>query len=270
MTYDFDRAVPRKGTYSMKYDDKGFFEAIVPGVRLDDDTVRIMLADMDFQCPPAITQALHRVADFGNFGYVTANAAPEFRPSIINWYRRRFGYEIAPEEIVYSGGAIDGVERAITAFSQPGDGVILCYPVYSHFTSSVKKLGREIVSCHLLYDGDSNYEMDWAAFERCCSQEQNRVFVLCSPNNPLGIVWTPEELRKMAAICKANDVVLVSDEIHSDFVRSYATHTPILAIRASTSWASTALTASSPTKPCGTPLPQAMSQPSPLPLPWPP
>lgn len=229
MTYDFNYAAPRKGTYSMKYDDKGFFEAIVPGVRLDDDTIRIMLADMDFQCPPAITKALHRVADFGNFGYVTANAAPEFRDSVIGWYQRRFGYNIKPEEIVYSGGAIDGVERTITAFSKPGDGVILCYPVYSHFTSSVKKLERKIADCHLLYDGESNYEMDWPAFEQRCADPNNKIFVLCSPNNPLGIVWTPDELRKMAAICKANDVVLVSDEIHSDFVRGHAKHTPVLA-----------------------------------------
>lgn len=229
MKYDFDHAVPRKGTYSMKYDDKGFFEAMVPGIRLDDDTIRVMLADMDFRCPPAITRALHRVADFGNFGYVTADSTPAFRQSIVDWYARRFQCAIRPEDIVYSCDALDGVEQTINAFSKPGEGVILCYPVYSHFTSSVQRLGRRIVSCHMNYDGEGGYSMDWDKFEAACADPANKVFVLCSPSNPLGIVWTAEELRRMAAVCRANGVVLVSDEIHSDFVRKGKKHIPILA-----------------------------------------
>ena len=229
MAYDFDHPAKRRGTFSMKYDDDAFFRAIIPNIRLDDDTIRIMLADMDFQCAPAITKALHKAADFGNYGYVTPDTAPRFRGSIIDWYKRRYGYEIHPEEIVYSSGALDGVEQTIAAFSQPGDGVILTYPVYSHFTSSTLRLGRKVVSCHMLYDGEGNYKMNWDAFEAVCEKPENKVFVLCSPNNPLGIVWTPEELQKMAAICRANNVVLVSDEIHSDFVRAGVKHTPILA-----------------------------------------
>ena len=229
MAYDFDHPAKRRGTFSMKYDDDGFFRALIPNIRLDDDTIRIMLADMDFQCAPAITKALHKAADFGNYGYVTPDAAPRFRGSIIDWYRRRHGLCIRPEEIVYSSGALDGVEQTIAAFSRPGEGVILTYPVYSHFTSSVLRLGRKIVSCHMLYDGEGGYSMDWAAFEAACAKPENKVFVLCSPCNPLGIVWTAQELQKMAAICKENGVVLVSDEIHSDFVRAGVRHIPILA-----------------------------------------
>lgn len=229
MQYDFDHAVPRRGTYSMKYDDKAFFESFVPNIRLDDNTIRLMLADMDFHCAPAITRALHRVADFGNYGYVTVDSAPEFRQSIVAWYKHRFNCTIHPEEIVYSCGALDGVEQTIASFSHPGDGVILLYPVYSHFTSSVLRLGRKIVSCHMEYDGNSHYSIPWESFETVCADPTNKVFVLCSPSNPLGIVWTPEELERMATICRTNNVVLVSDEIHSDLIRQGSKHTPIIA-----------------------------------------
>lgn len=229
MTYDFDKPVYRKGTYSMKYDDKRFFEAFVPNIRLEDDTARFMLADMDFHCPEPITKALHRVADFGNYGYISLGGVPEFQASIIHWYQKRHGYTIAPEEIVYSCGALDGIEQTIAAFSQPGDGVVLCYPVYRNFTVSVLRLKRKVVGCHLLYDGQGNYQMDWAGFEKACADPNNKVFVLCSPHNPLGIVWKPEELARMADICRKNGVVLVSDEIHSDILRRGVTHTPILA-----------------------------------------
>lgn len=229
MKYDFDHAVPRQNTYSLKYDDEDFFRSVIPDIRLDDNTIRLVLADMDFQCAPAITEALHRVADFGNYGYVTTGAIKEFHSSIISWYKRRHGMEVQPQEIIYSGGALDGVEQTILAFSQPGDGVIVCYPVYSHFMSSIQRLGRKVVNCQMLYDGDSNYTMDWEKFESCCAAPDNKVFVLCSPCNPLGIVWTPDELKKMAAICKEHGVVLVSDEIHSDFIRKGKKHTPILA-----------------------------------------
>ena len=94
MKYDFDHEAPRFGTYSMKYDDNGYFEAMAPGIRLDEDTIRIFLADMDFRAAPAIVAAMHRVADHANFGYTTANAAPEFNRAIMGWYQRRYGFRI--------------------------------------------------------------------------------------------------------------------------------------------------------------------------------
>ena len=90
---------------------------------------------MDFQCAPAITKAMHRVADFGTFGYTTADSTPEYKQSIISWYDRRFGMKLEKNWIIHSDGALDGVEQVIRAFSEPGDGVILCHPVYSNFIS---------------------------------------------------------------------------------------------------------------------------------------
>ena len=228
MKYDFDCEVDRLNTYSMKWDDPGFFQAMAPGIRLDQDTIRLMIADMDFRCAPAIVAAMHRVADHANFGYTTVGAAPEFAQSIIDWYRRRYSFVIQPEWIVYSNGALDGVGQTISAFSRPGDGVILCYPVYSNFTSTVEKLGRRVVNCQKLCDAPGEYRMDWEKFQRLCAQKENKVFVLCSPENPVGKIWTKEDLNHMAAICRENGVVLVSDEIHSDFVRAGEKHIPIL------------------------------------------
>ena len=228
MKYDFDHEVQRFGTYSMKFDDPGYFRAIVPEIRLDKDTVRLLLADMDFKAAPAIVQAMHRVADHANFGYTTAGAEPGFNQSIVNWYRRRYGFELKTEWIIYSNGALDGVGQTINAFSQPGDGVILCSPVYSNFTSTIKHLGRKVVNCQKLHPAVGVYEMDWARFELLCAQTENKVFVLCSPENPVGRIWTVEELNRMAEICRRNQVVIISDEIHSDFIRAGLKHVPIL------------------------------------------
>lgn len=228
MHYDFDKEVDRWGTYSMKYDDDGFFIRMVPDIRLDQDTLRLMIADTDFQCAPAITRAMHRVADFPTFGYTTADAAPGYKDSIISWYRQRFGYEVKPEWILHASGALDGVGQTINAFSNPGDGVIICSPVYSNFTSTILRLHRKVVNCQLLCEECGQYHMDWEAFEKTCAEESNKVYVLCSPENPIGRVWTPEELQRMAKICRENHVVLVSDEIHCDIVRKGVQHWPIL------------------------------------------
>ena len=100
----------------------------------------------------------------------------------------------------------------------------MCHPVYSNFTGVIHKLGRIVASCHLLQPTVGDYQMDWERFEQVCAQERNKVFVLCSPENPVGRVWTPDELVRMAEICRENGVVLVSDEIHSDFVRGGVKH----------------------------------------------
>lgn len=228
MKYDFDHAIPRAGTYSMKYEDEGYFLKRAPGIRLDNDTIRLHLADMDFPCAPAITRAMHRVADHGTFGYTTADAAPEYRESIISWYQRRFSVRLESEWIIHCNGALDGIAQAIRAFSEPGDGVILCHPVYSNFTEVITNLKRKVVGCHLLCPVAGDYRMDWDMFRQACAKPENKVFVLCSPANPVGRVWTQKELAQMAQICRENDVVLVSDEIHSDIVRKNVRHWPII------------------------------------------
>lgn len=227
--YDFDKEVNRFGTYSMKYDDDMYFRRMAPQIRLDKDTIRMLLADMDFQCAPAITKAMHRVADFGTFGYTTAEADPAYKQSIISWYDRRFGVELKEEWISHSNGALDGVGQVIKNFSNEGDSVIIASPVYSNFRSTISKLNRKIVNCQKLQPTLGDWQMDWEKFEQLCAQEENKVFILCSPENPVGKVWPKEDLAKMAEICRKNNVILVSDEIHSDIIRKEEKHTPIIA-----------------------------------------
>lgn len=228
MKYDFDTPVQRFGTYSAKWDDDDFFRIITPNVRLDKDTIRVNLADMDFRCAPAITKAMHRVADFENFGYTTATSAPDYIPSIIGWYKRRHGIEIQKEWVIHSNGALDGVQQTILAFSKPGEGVILCRPIYRNFSSVTEKTGRKIANCQMINHGNGRFEMDWESLEEVCAQPENKVFVLCSPQNPVGRVWTKEELCKVAEICRKHGVVVVADEIHSDIVRKGVKHLPII------------------------------------------
>lgn len=228
MKYDFDHELRRFGTYSMKWDDDAFFKILSPNIRLDQDTIRLNLADMDFRTAPAIVKAMHRVADFENYGYVTASSAPEYKPSIIGWYQRRHGVTIQPEWIVHANGALDGVEQTIMAFSQQGDGIILCRPIYRNFTGVIERTGRHVANCQMLRDDKGVYRMDWEGLETVCAQPANKVFVLCSPQNPVGRVWTKEELARIAEICRKHDVVVVSDEIHSDIVRKGIKHIPII------------------------------------------
>lgn len=228
MQYDFDHELQRFGTYSTKWDDDAFFKILTPNLRLDRDTIRLNLADMDFRCAPAIAKAMHRVADFENYGYTTATAAPEYKPAIIGWYQRRHGITIRPEWITHSNGALDGIEQTIRAFSQPGDGVILCRPIYRNFTSVIERTGRRVVNCQMINRGEGAYELDYEGLEAACAVPENKVFVLCSPQNPVGRVWKKEELVRTAEICRKNGVVLVADEIHSDIIRKGVKHIPII------------------------------------------
>lgn len=226
--YDFDEIVDRRGTFSMKWDDDDFFKRVIPNLQLNSETVRIMLADNDFRCPPAITQAMHRVADFPNYGYTTADSSPLFRRSVCHWYSKRYDTRVSEDSIVYVSGALDGVGRTISAFSNEGDGVIICRPVYSNFTSTILSMNRKVVNVPLINPRCGVYEMDWENFEKACRKEENKVYVLCSPANPIGRVWTKEELCRMAKICKDNGVVLVSDEIHGDLTRKGIVNLPVV------------------------------------------
>ncbi len=228
MKYDFDHELCRFGTYSMKWDDDAFFKVITPNLRLDRDTIRLNLADMDFRTAPAVVRAMHRVADFENYGYCTVTSAPEYKPAIIGWYRRRHGVDIDPEWIVHSNGALEGVQQTILAFSKPGDGVILCRPIYRNFTGIIEQTGRHADNCQMINNGGGDYQMDWDGLERICAKPDNKVFVLCSPQNPVGRVWKREELERLAEICRKNNVVIVSDEIHSDIIRKGVKHIPII------------------------------------------
>ncbi len=225
MNYNFDEIIERSETYSEKW-------AVVGGRGEDfrDPAQRLpfQVADMDFTCPEPMLQALHQVVEHRMFGYSYERSKPYYIQAIIDWYQRRYGCSLKDEWIIYSNGSIEGVNGAIRAFSSPGDGIIIARPVYGHFTQCIEEdTSRKVVDCHLI-NQDGYYTMDWEKFEILCKEPTNRVFILCSPANPVGRVWTKEELKRIIEICKRNHVILVSDEVHCDILSKGSVHHPIL------------------------------------------
>lgn len=223
MQYNFDEVVNRYGTYSMKWDG---VTGLVPGLR--GKFIPMMIADMDFKTAQPVIDAMHRVADFGMFGYTADWAEPAYAQAVTGWFSRRFGWQFSPQDVIYSNGTIEALNCAVQTFSNVGDGVILCRPVYGHFTQAIEdECHRKVVDCHLRNDGSGYYTMDYEDLEKKCADPRNRIFVLCSPHNPTGRVWTPEELRRAAQICQKHHVLLISDEVHCDIVRAGVRHYPL-------------------------------------------
>lgn len=229
MKYNFDEIVNRRNTYSMKWDGVPLFaDMFGMEAHWDDETIPMMVADMDFKCPPAIQEAMHRVADFGIYGYTMHLTDPRYNQAIVDWYKRRYDTEIKTEWLIYSDGSVTGINCAMNTFTNPGDGIIITPPVYGHFNGMIDgETCHKVVHSELI-NTDGYYTMDWDDFEAKCAVPTNRMFILCSPANPIGRVWTREELARMAEICRRHHVLLVADEIHSDILRKGQKHTPIL------------------------------------------
>ena len=172
------------------------------------------VADMDFRPPACVQAAVEKMASHGIYGYFGDDAA--YLDAIRWWMATRHGWDVAREDIFTTHGLVNGTGLCLQAFTQPGDGVVLTTPVYHAFARTIKAAGRKVVECLLRNDG-GRYEMDFAAWDAQMTGAE-RMFILCSPHNPGGRVWTAEELRGVADFCKRHDLILVSDEIHHDLV----------------------------------------------------
>jgi len=224
MKTDFDTIINRRGTYSLKWEGAALFD---PNIHWNDETIPMMIADMDFACSPAIQTAMHRVADHQIYGY-TWHTDPSYMGSIVDWYKRRYDTELKEEWIAYSNGSVAAINCAVETFTNVGDGVIIMRPVYGHFNGMIEEeTHRSIAACNLIND-NGYYTVDWEDFEAKCAAPVNRAFILCSPANPVGRVWKKEELAKMAEICRKHHVLLIADEIHSDILRKGQKHIPII------------------------------------------
>lgn len=226
MKYDFDRIVPRKGTYSEKWD---AVSSVFP--EANEDSISMFVADMDLPSPQPVIDAMHRVADFQIYGYTSPDTDPEFKNSFCRWFQRHHGWEVRPEEVIVSQGTFGALEHCVRTFSDEGDGVIIMRPVYGHFTDAIEnEWDRKAVSNHLLRDEKGYYTIDYADLEQKCSNPNNKILIFCSPANPVGRVWTKEELRKVEEICERNHVLIISDEVHCDHLRKGITHYPFLSV----------------------------------------
>ena len=224
MTYDFDRPVDRRGTYSMKWDGPSLMESFFPGIgECEKEPLCVFTADMDFQCAESIREELQKIVDRNLYGYTglapTAEVCKPYYDAVTGWFKRHYGWEIDPETIVYTPGTVNAVDIAIKTFSKEGEGVLINPPIYGPFAMSIEGAGRKVVRSPLINTG-GYYTKD----------PNTKIFILCSPHNPTGRIWTPEELRRMYGICTANGVVVVTDEIHGDLIRKGETFHPMATV----------------------------------------
>lgn len=200
--FDFDTVIQRRGTGAIKWDLVGPNE------------IPMWVADMDFAAPEEVQEALRRRVEHPVFGYT--ETPDEYFDAFLEWERRRNGWEITREQVVVSGGVMPSIRYAIDCFTAPGDGVIIQPPVYHPFFTVVSGRGRRLIENPLRRNGE-RYEMDFEGLERCIDAG-TRMLVLCSPHNPVGRVWEAAELGTLAEICASANIVVVSDEIHSDII----------------------------------------------------
>ena len=215
MKYDFDVIVDRSENHSAKYDErlKKFGT---------EDVIPLWIADMDFRTAQPITDALKARAEQGLWGY-TARPDSYFE-AVRTWQKRRNGWDIDPKNMSYCLGIVQAIAAMVRLFTPQGGSVLIQTPVYSEFYDMTEAAGRKVVECPFL-EKDGKWSMDWADFEE--KLKVSDLFLLCNPHNPLGIVWTPEELTRMAELCRKHHVVLFSDEIHSDLIFHGKKHTPV-------------------------------------------
>ncbi len=211
MVYDFDRVIGRGGTGSEKW---APFE--------DRDVIPMPVADMDFASPPELLEVLRERVDHGVFGY--AEPTESLVKTVTGMCRRRYGWEVDPDWIVWLPGLVCGINVTCRAIGQPGDAVMTATPVYPPFLTAPRNMKRELVTVPLREDG-GRWTFDWEAMEAAWKKNV-RLFLLCQPHNPVGRVFDEEEIARLAAFCEERDIVLCSDEIHCDLILDDIPHRP--------------------------------------------
>lgn len=218
MKYNFDEVLDRTDTYSIKYD-------VVPP-NAAKDLLPMWIADMDFPCAQPILDALHSRIDHRIFGY-SNYFHPAVKQPVVNWFQRRFGWEISPDEMVFSPGVVPAIAFLMHIMAEPEDGIIVQQPVYYPFANVITARGCHVVNNPLRYE-NGTYTMDYADLEEKMANPVNKGMILCSPHNPVGRVWTETELKQVVAIAQKYDKWIISDEIHCDLIRADFVHTPLL------------------------------------------
>lgn len=236
MPVNFDTVPNRRGTNCFKYD-------FAREMGMPEDVLPLWVADMDFPTAPAVLERLHALAEHGIFGYTGVKDA--YFSAVHNWYAQRFGWETQRSWLVTTPGVVFAIAIAIRAFTQKGDAILIQQPVYYPFADKVTENDRQLVVNPLILK-NGRYEMDFADMERKIADNRVKMFLLCSPHNPVGRVWTKEELLRVGEICQKHGVLVVSDEIHADF--TYAGHTHRVFASVKSEFADFTITCTAPSK----------------------
>ncbi len=213
--YDFNTYVDRRGTSCIKWD----FGMERKG---RDDLLPLWVADMDFKLPDEIVDDITARVAQGVFGYT--DPKQDYYDAVSGWFERRHGFKVDRDWVTITHGVVYAIVLAIRALTESGDAVLIQQPVYYPFAEAVRVNNRKLVNNQLIYK-DGRYEIDFEDFENKIISENVKLFLLCSPHNPVGRVWTRDELTRLADICRRHDVYVFADEIHSDFIYSSFEHT---------------------------------------------
>lgn len=218
--YNFDEVVDRKGSLSIKLD------------RLPEgnakDALPLWVADMDFPVAPPIQEALKKRVEHGIYGY-TYYRSEELMEAVVGWFSRRYKWKIDPSTLFYSPGIVPAISYLIQILTKEGDGIIIQKPVYYPFKMKINANNRKMVNSPLVRTKDS-YEMDFEDLEEKFKDPENKGMILCNPHNPVGRVWTKDELGKIAKLAERYNKWVISDEIHCDLTQSGVDYTPFMSV----------------------------------------
>lgn len=220
--YHFDELIERKNTDCLKYDFaalRGKPENILP----------LWVADMDFRTADEILDAICERAKHGIFGYT--ESMDSYFEAAAGWMQKKHGWEVKKDWLVKTPGVVFALAMAVKAYTKEGDGVLIQQPVYYPFTEVIEDNNRQVVSSDLLYGEDGKYHIDFEDFENKIVKRNVKLFFLCSPHNPVGRVWSAEELLQIGEICLRHNVIVISDEIHADFVFGGHKHTVFASLK---------------------------------------
>ncbi len=204
--YDFDRVIDRKGTNSVKWD--------LQPAKGGEDLISLYVADMDFETVPAVKKALHELTERGIYGYTFI--PDSYREAVVGWMSRRHDWQIQPEWIVPFPGVVPSIKHVIRTYTKPGDEILVFKPVYYPFDASIHLNDRKLVEFPL-EEKDGKYTINFEKLDQFLAEHKVKMVIFCSPHNPIGRVWTREELEKLGDLAVKYDLMIFSDEIHMDF-----------------------------------------------------
>lgn len=236
MKYEFNEIVDRRNTNSLKYDfavERGKPSDILP----------LWVADMDFKAPPEVLNALLKAVSHGIFGY--SEVKKDYFAAVHDWFYQHFNWDTKEQWLIKTPGVVYAIALAVKALTKEKEGVLIQQPVYYPFEETILLNKRALVVNYLVYQ-NGKYSIDYDDFEQKIIEGNVKLFVLCNPQNPVGRVWTKEELTKMGEICIRHNVIIVSDEIHCDFTYPGFQHTVFANINET--FAENTITCTSPSK----------------------
>lgn len=214
MPYDFDKPVNRRDTHSLKWDVK-------------EHELPMWVADMDFQTAPEIQAAIQERAAHGVFGY--SIVPEEWYQAYMGWWERRHGFSMEKEWLVFCTGIVPAISSIVRKLTTAGENVLVQTPVYNIFFNSIVNNGRNVAESPLRYDGYT-YQMDFEDLERKLSEPQTTLMILCNPHNPVGRIWSREELEQVGGLCRKYHVTVISDEIHCDLTSPGQKYIPFASV----------------------------------------